>query len=65
MVELRLDFLGDGAPAPTVVRGDDLRQVSGLRATPPRAGTWSVHVFAVDACGREGATGVRRPVEVR
>lgn len=63
-MELRIDLLGDGLPAPTIVRGEDLRAVAALTFVPPRVGRYSAHVYAVDSCGREGATGLERPVSV-
>lgn len=64
VVGLEIDPLGDGLPAVTVVRGDDLRPVVGLLFQPATAGTFSLQVRAVDAAGCEGATGLRRDVVV-
>lgn len=60
-----VDLLGDGLAAPTVVRGDDLRDVVALRFQPAKRGQFEVQIRAVDAAGCEAATGVRRDVEVR
>jgi hypothetical protein len=65
VAELVLDLMGDGVDAPVTIRGDDLRPISALRFRPTVAGTWSVELRATDACGRVGATGLRRDVVVR
>lgn len=64
VVRLEVDPLGDGLPAPTVVRGEDLRPVLALAFRPTARGTFSVQVRAVDADGCEGATGLRRDLVV-
>lgn len=62
---LVIDLLGNGLPPETTVRGEDLREVVGLVFRPTQRGTYELQLRATDACGREGVTGLRRPVDVR
>ncbi len=64
VVELRLDAIGDGLPGVTA-RGDDLRAVRALALPMLRVGTFSLHLFAVDAAGCSDETAMRREVVVR
>ena len=65
VTQVVIDLMGDGLPAPTTVRGEDLRDVVGLVFKPAKAGTFELQIRATDACGREGQTGLKRMVEVR
>lgn len=64
VVELRLDARGDGRPG-VVVRGEDLRAVTGLGIRLDVEGTHSLHVTAIDSAGCSDETQARRPVVVR
>ena len=64
VVELRLDAIGDGRPG-VVVRGDDLRAVTGLGIRLEVEGTHSLHMWAIDSAGCGDETQLQRPVGVR
>lgn len=63
LVELRLDAIGDGLSGATV-RGDDLRAVRALALPMLKVGTFSLHVWAVDADGCQDETAMSRPIVV-
>lgn len=48
-----------------VVRGEDLRAVTGLGIRLDVEGTHSLHVTAIDSAGCSDETQARRPVVVR
>ena len=63
VVELRLDAIGDGRPG-VVVRGEDLRAVTGLGIRLDVEGTHSLHVWTIDNAGCQDETAQSRPVVV-
>lgn len=64
VAELRLDAIGDGRPG-VVVRGDDLRAVTGLAIRLEVEGTHSLHMWAIDSAGCSDETAQSRPVVVK
>lgn len=63
VVELRLDGIGDGRPG-VVVRGEDLRAVTGLGIRLEVEGTHSLHMWAIDSAGCGDETKLPRLVQV-
>lgn len=65
VVLMEVDPLGDGLPAPTVVRGEDLRDVVALKFLPEARGSFELQMRVTDSAGCVGLTGLRRDLVVQ